>query len=148
TPVASVRGVSHKWCARVAEPCREAAGDGIGAVILFGLPEWKDAEGSAAWADDGVVQRACRALKEALPELVVVVDVCFCEYTDHGHCGVLSGHEVDNDATLENLAKQSASLAEAGADVTAPSDMMDGRIGAIREALDGAGFAQTPILSY
>ncbi len=117
-------------------------------MILFGLPEHKDAVGSAAWSADGIVQRAVRALKAELPELVVIVDVCFCEYTDHGHCGVLDGHEVDNDATLENLAKQSVSLAEAGADIIAPSDMMDGRIGAVREALDGAGFAQTPILSY
>jgi len=147
-PVASMPGVFQHSVDRIVETCREAAGDGIGAVILFGLPEWKDAEGSAAWADDGVVQRACRALKEALPELVVVVDVCFCEYTDHGHCGVLKGHEVDNDATLANLARQAVSLAAAGADVIAPSDMMDGRVAAIRAALDEEGFAATPILSY
>ncbi len=147
-PVASMPGVFQQSVDRLVETCREAAGDGIGAVILFGLPEWKDAEGSAAWADDGVVQRACRELKRALPDLIVVVDVCFCEYTDHGHCGVLKGGEVDNDATLANLARQAVSLAAAGADVIAPSDMMDGRVAAIREALDDKGFAATPILSY
>jgi porphobilinogen synthase len=147
-PVSSMPGVFQHSVDRLVEASREAAGDGIGSVLLFGLPEHKDAVGSAAWSPDGIVQRAVRALKAELPELVVIVDVCFCEYTDHGHCGVLDGHEVDNDATLENLAKQSVSLAEAGADIIAPSDMMDGRIGAVREALDGAGFAQTPILSY
>jgi porphobilinogen synthase len=147
-PVPSMPGVFQHSVDRLVEACREAAGDGIGAVLLFGLPEWKDAAGSAAWADDGVVQRACRALKEALPDLVVVVDVCFCEYTDHGHCGVLRGNEVDNDATLGNLARQAVSLAAAGADVIAPSDMMDGRVAAIRAALDEGGFAATPILSY
>jgi porphobilinogen synthase len=147
-PVSSMPGVFQHSVDQIVEASREAAGDGIGSVLLFGLPEQKDAVGSAAWSSDGIVQRAVRALKAALPEMVVIVDVCFCEYTDHGHCGVLSGHEVDNDATLENLAKQSVSLAEAGADIIAPSDMMDGRIGAIREALDAKGFAQTPILSY
>lgn len=147
-PVSSMPGVFQHSVDRIVEASREAAGEGIGSVLLFGLPEQKDAVGSAAWSSDGIVQRAVRALKAALPEMVVIVDVCFCEYTDHGHCGVLSGHEVDNDATLENLAKQSVSLAEAGADVIAPSDMMDGRIGAVREALDASGFAQTPILSY
>jgi porphobilinogen synthase len=147
-PVSSMPGVFQHSVDQIVETSRAAAGEGIGSVILFGLPEHKDATGSAAWSPDGIVQRAVRALKAELPDLVVVVDVCFCEYTDHGHCGVLSGQEVDNDATLENLAKQSVSLAEAGADIIAPSDMMDGRIGAIREALDGAGFAQTPILSY
>jgi porphobilinogen synthase len=147
-PVSSMPGVFQHSVDQIVEASRAAAGDGIGSVILFGLPEHKDATGSAAWSADGIVQRAVRALKAELPDLVVVVDVCFCEYTDHGHCGVLKGQEVDNDATLENLGKQSVSLAEAGADVIAPSDMMDGRIGAVREALDGAGFAQTPILSY
>jgi porphobilinogen synthase len=147
-PVSSMPGVFQHSVDQIVQTSRAAAGDGIGSVILFGLPEHKDATGSAAWSPDGIVQRAVRALKAELPNLVVVVDVCFCEYTDHGHCGVLSGQEVDNDATLENLARQSVSLAEAGADIIAPSDMMDGRIGAIREALDGAGFAQTPILSY
>ncbi len=117
-------------------------------MLLFGIPEYKDAEGSAAWAPDGIVQQALRALTAEVPGLVKIADVCFCEYTDHGHCGVLDGHEVDNDATLANLARQSVSLAEAGADVIAPSDMMDGRVGAIRQALDAAGFAATPILTY
>ncbi|MEA2691831.1 MAG: porphobilinogen synthase [Acidobacteriota bacterium] len=148
-PVSSMPGVFQHSVDQIVETSRVAAEvDGIGSVILFGLPEHKDATGSAAWSPKGIVQRAVRALKAELPNLVVVVDVCFCEYTDHGHCGVLDGQEVDNDATLQNLAKQSVSLAEAGADIIAPSDMMDGRIGAIREALDGAGFAQTPILSY
>jgi porphobilinogen synthase len=147
-PVGSMPGVFQHSVDRLVEAAGEAWADGVRAVILFGLPESKDAVGSAAWQEDGVVQRALRALAIALPELVKIVDVCFCEYTDHGHCGVLRGHEVDNDATLENLARQSVSLAGAGADVIAPSDMMDGRVGAIRRALDGAGFAATPILSY
>ena len=147
-PVGSMPGVFQHSVDRLVEACREAAGDGISAVLLFGLPEHKDAVGSASWSPDGVVQRALRALKGALPDLVTIADVCFCEYTDHGHCGVLQGHAVDNDATLANLARQAVSLAEAGADVIAPSDMMDGRVAAIRAALDGAGFAETPILSY
>jgi porphobilinogen synthase len=147
-PVGSMPGVFQHSVDRLVEAAGEAWHDGVRAVILFGLPESKDAVGSASWQEDGVVQRALRALALALPELVRIVDVCFCEYTDHGHCGVLDGHEVDNDATLENLARQSVSLAQAGADVIAPSDMMDGRVGAIRRALDGAGFADTPILSY
>jgi porphobilinogen synthase len=147
-PVGSMPGVFQHSVDRLVEACREAAGDGISAVLLFGLPEHKDAEGSASWSPDGIVQRALRALKEALPDLVTIADVCFSEYTDHGHCGVLKGHAVDNDSTLENLARQAVSLAEAGADVIAPSDMMDGRVAAIRAALDGAGFAETPILSY
>jgi porphobilinogen synthase len=147
-PVASMPGVFQHSVDRLVETCRGAAGDGVPAVLLFGIPEHKDAVGSAAWSPDGIVQRAVRALREALPELVTVVDVCFCEYTDHGHCGVLAGDTVDNDATLANLARQAVSLAEAGADVIAPSDMMDGRVGAIRTALDEAGFAATPILSY
>jgi porphobilinogen synthase len=125
--------------------------------MLFGLPERKDAVGSAAWDDDGIVQQALRALGREVPGLVRIADLCFCEYTDHGHCGVLtpiapgvpiSDVEVDNDATLANLARQAVSLARAGADVIAPSDMMDGRIGAVRAALDAAGKAAVPILSY
>src|SRR5947208_13848405 len=139
-PVSSMPGVFQHSVDRIVETCREAFAEGIRAVLLFGLPEYKDAEGSAAWSPDGIVQRALRALAAEVPGLVKIVDVCFCEYTDHGHCGVLHGHEVDNDATLANLAKQSVSLAEAGADVIAPSDMMDGRVGAIRQALDKAGF--------
>lgn len=147
-PVGSMPGVYQHSVDRLVETARAAYAEGIRAVLLFGLPEYKDAEGSAAWSPDGIVQRALRALTAEVPELIKIADVCFCEYTDHGHCGVLHGHEVENDATLENLAKQSVSLAGAGADVIAPSDMMDGRVGAIRKALDGAGFAMTPILSY
>ena len=122
---------------------------GIPAVLLFGLPGSKDAEGSQAYADDGVVQRAVRALKQADPELVVVTDVCLCEYTDHGHCGLLSpSGEVMNDASVELIARTALSHARAGADIVAPSDMMDGRVGAIRTLLDGEGFAETPILAY
>jgi len=117
-------------------------------VILFGIPEEKDAEGSGAWDDDGVIQRSLRALREASPGLVLTTDVCLCEYTSHGHCGALEGDDVDNDATLELLARTAVSHAEAGADAVCPSDMMDGRVGAIRSALDDAGHSETPIVSY
>jgi porphobilinogen synthase len=147
-PVGSMPGVFQHSVDRVVETAREAYAEGIRSVLLFGLPEYKDGEGSASWSPDGVVQRALRALTDEVPGLIKIADVCFCEYTDHGHCGVLNGHEVENDATLENLARQSVSLAEAGADIIAPSDMMDGRVGAIRKALDASGFAMTPILSY
>ena len=147
-PVGSMPGVYQQSVDRLVETVKEAYAEGIRTVLLFGLPETKDAVGSAAWSPDGIVQRAMRALAIEAPEVIKIADVCFCEYTDHGHCGVLHGQEVDNDATLENLARQSVSLAEAGADVIAPSDMMDGRVGAIRKALDAAGYAATPILSY
>jgi porphobilinogen synthase len=144
-------GVFQHSVDRLVEAAREAWAAGVPAVLLFGLPERKDATGSAAWDDDGIVQRAARALGEALPDLVTIADLCFCEYTDHGHCGVLAGDPsttVDNDATLENLGRQAVSLARAGVDVIAPSDMMDGRVGAVRAALDAEGFADTAILSY
>jgi porphobilinogen synthase len=147
-PISSMPGVFQHSVDRLVETAKEAFAEGVRAVLLFGIPEFKDAVGSAAWAPDGIVQQALRALTAEVPGLVKIADVCFCEYTDHGHCGVLHGHEVDNDATLENLARQSVSLAEAGADIIAPSDMMDGRVGAIRQALDAAGFSATPILSY
>jgi porphobilinogen synthase len=134
---------------------RAAARLGIGAVLLFGIPAEKDAQGSSAWDEEGVVQLCVRALKEALPDLVVVTDVCLCEYTEHGHCGVLDPHPphpdalcVDNDASVELLARTAVSHARAGADIVAPSDMMDGRVGAIRSELDGEGFADTPVLAY
>jgi porphobilinogen synthase len=146
--ISSMPGVYQHSVDRLVETAKEAFAEGIRTVLLFGIPEFKDAVGSSAWSSDGIVQRALRALTTEVPGLIKVADVCFCEYTDHGHCGVLHGHEVDNDATLENLARQSVSLAEAGADIIAPSDMMDGRVGAIRQALDAAGFANTPILSY
>ncbi|HEX6201008.1 MAG TPA: porphobilinogen synthase [Thermoanaerobaculia bacterium] len=147
-PVGSMPGVFQHSVDRLLEAAGEAWEAGVPAVLLFGLPESKDATGSAAWSDDGIVQRAARALAEALPEMVTIADLCFCEYTDHGHCGVLDGHTVDNDATLENLAKQAVSLARAGIDVIAPSDMMDGRVGAVRGALDGEGFEEVAVLSY
>ena len=126
----------------------EAGRLGVKALILFGIPEEKDADGSGAWDDDGIVQRALRALRETSPGLVLLTDVCLCEYTSHGHCGVLDGEEVDNDATLELLARTAVSHAAAGADAVAPSDMMDGRVAAIRGALDEHGFSETPIVSY
>jgi porphobilinogen synthase len=147
-PVGSMPGVFQHSVDRLVEAAVEAWNDGVRAVILFGIPEFKDASGSSSWQDDGIVQRALRALSEALPDLVKIADVCLCEYTDHGHCGVLAGQAVDNDATLGLLARQAVSLARAGADVIAPSDMMDGRVGALRAALDAAGFADTPILAY
>jgi porphobilinogen synthase len=121
---------------------------GVRAVLLFGIPEEKDAEGSGAWDEDGVVQQALRALREASPSLVLLTDVCLCEYTSHGHCGALEGEEVDNDSTLELLARTAVSHAEAGADAVCPSDMMDGRVAAIRTALDDADQSQIPIVSY
>src|SRR5918993_1279612 len=147
-PVGSMPGVAQQSVDRIVETCRQALAEGIRTVLLFGIPEHKDETGSSAWSSEGIVQRALRALSKDVPGLVKIADVCFCEYTSHGHCGVLEGETVDNDATLENLAKQAVSLAEAGADIIAPSDMMDGRVGAIRQALDAAGYADTPILSY
>jgi porphobilinogen synthase len=121
---------------------------GVRAVILFGLPESKDEQGSGAWIEDGIVQRALRALRPRFPELLLLTDVCLCEYTSHGHCGVLDGEEIANDETLELLARTAVSHVEAGADAVAPSDMMDGRVGAIRAALDDAGYGSTPIVAY
>ncbi len=126
----------------------ELLGLGLSAVILFGIPEEKDDEGSGAYAADGIVQRALRSLRERYPDLVLVTDVCLCEYTSHGHCGVIADGEVANDASVELLARTAVSHVEAGADVVAPSDMMDGRVGAIRTALDEAGFGDTAIVSY
>jgi porphobilinogen synthase len=126
----------------------ELLGLGISSVILFGIPEEKDDEGSGAYAADGIVQRALRSLRERYPDLVLITDVCLCEYTSHGHCGVIEDGEVANDATLEVLARTAVSHVEAGADVVAPSDMMDGRVAALRSALDEAGFADTAIVSY
>jgi porphobilinogen synthase len=134
--------------AAVAE-AREAATLGVAAVMLFGVPVSKDEEGSSAWDEEGIVQLTTRAIKQAVPELLVITDVCLCEYTDHGHCGVLrEDGAVDNDATLDLLARTAISHARAGADLVAPSDMMDGRVGAIREALDADGLTDTPILAY
>jgi porphobilinogen synthase len=130
------------------QEAREVHSLGIGGVILFGLPEFKDELASGAYADDGIVQRAIRAIKQEVAQLLVITDVCNCEYTDHGHCGKVVNGDVDNDATLEWLAASAVSHARAGADIVAPSDMMDGRVGAIRKALDANGHQKTPILSY
>jgi len=132
----------------LAAEAEEATRLGVKAVILFGIPDEKDAEGSGAWDDDGVIQRALRALREASPGLVLLTDVCLCEYTSHGHCGVLEGDQVDNDATLDLLARTAVSHAAAGADAVCPSDMMDGRVAAIRTALDEEGHGELPIVSY
>ena len=147
-PVASMPGVYQLSVDRAVGECSEVRALGIPAVILFGLPEHKDALGSEAYADSGIVQQAIRAIKEKHPELLVITDVCLCEYTDHGHCGVIQNGDVDNDSTLELLAKEALSHALAGADMIAPSDMMDGRVGAIRKALDAKGFQQIAIMAY
>jgi porphobilinogen synthase len=147
-PVASMPGVNQTSVDELVKDARAAADAGVGGVLLFGIPEQKDEHGTGAWDDEGPVQRAVRALKKELPWLVVMTDVCMCEYTSHGHCGVLVNGEVDNDATVELLAREAVSHARAGADIVAPSDMMDGRVGAIRSALDDAGFHGTAIMSY
>jgi porphobilinogen synthase len=147
-PVSSMPGVFQWSVDRAAKVCAEVKSLGIRAVILFGIPEQKDAVGSEAYAAAGVVQQAIRAIKEKHPDLLVITDVCLCEYTDHGHCGVIKNGDVDNDSTLELLAKEALSHAQAGADMVAPSDMMDGRVGVIRKVLDESGFAQTPIMAY
>jgi porphobilinogen synthase len=132
----------------IVKECAEVQSLGVGGVILFGIPETKDETASGAYAEDGIVQRAVRAVKREVAGLVVITDVCNCEYTSHGHCGKVVNGEVDNDTTLEWLAASAVSHARAGADIVAPSDMMDGRVAAIRKALDASGFAQIPILSY
>ena len=146
--IPSLPGQYHLSADQALETARQTAALGIPAVLLFGLPEYKDAKGSSAWDMKSPVQRAMMLIKKALPDLVVIGDVCLCEYTDHGHCGLLKGQEVDNDPTLDLLARVAVSQAKAGADVIAPSDMMDGRVAAIREALDVEGFAQRTIMAY
>ena len=133
---------------RVGEELDKLTEAGVRSILLFGIPEVKDEIGSSAWAEDGAVQRALRKAKTEYPDLFLITDVCMCEYTSHGHCGVLCGQEVENDATLELLAKEALSHVRAGAEMVAPSDMMDGRVRAIREALDASGFTNTPIMSY
>lgn len=147
-PVGSMPGVSQWSVDRLAEEGKKIRDEGIPAVILFGIPEEKDAVGSASWRDDGIVQRGLEALAGAAPELVAMVDLCFCEYTEHGHCGVMHEGDLQNDATLENLGRQAVSLARAGADVIAPSGMIDGMVKHLRTTLDHAGFEELPILSY
>jgi len=147
-PVASMPGVHQISVDQLAGEAKELLGLGVNAVILFGIPEKKDGVGSGAHAKDGIVQRAVRELKNKAPDLLVITDVCLCEYTDHGHCGFLVNNEVDNDATLEILAKTALSHVRAGADIVAPSDMMDGRVAEIRAALDENNFEMIPIMSY
>ncbi len=147
-PIAAMPGVDRLSIANAVAEAGEAHALGIPAVLLFGLPAAKDEEGSGAWDDEGIVQLATRAIKEAHPELLVVCDLCLCEYTSHGHCGVVREGSVDNDATLELLARTAISQARSGADLIAPSDMMDGRVGFIRAALDDDGLTDTPIMAY
>jgi porphobilinogen synthase len=147
-PVSSMPGVAQLSVDRAVLECRDAAALGIPAVILFGIPETKDALGSEAAISGGVVQQAVRTIKDNVPDLLVVTDVCLCEYTDHGHCGLIKNGAIDNDSTLELLAQEALSHAEAGADIVAPSDMMDGRVRAIRRVLDSKGFDQVVIMAY
>jgi len=147
-PVASMPGVSRIPLSAVGKAVEEIALLGILGIILFGIPEKKDATGSSGWDEHGIVQEAIRVARGASPEICIIADTCFCEYTDHGHCGVLSGETVDNDATLVNLAKEAVSYADAGVDMIAPSGMMDGMVGAIRSGLDQAGHQHVPIMSY
>jgi porphobilinogen synthase len=147
-PVGAMPGVAQMSVDNIVREARETWAAGVPAIILFGIPRHKDARGSQAWNEDGEVQRAIREVKEHVPGLAVITDVCMCEYTDHGHCGVVAGNDVDNDATLELLAREALSHARAGADIVAPSDMMDGRVGAIRRALDDEGFSHIPIMAY
>jgi porphobilinogen synthase len=146
--VSSMPGIFQQSADHIVEECREVESLGVPGVILFGLPEKKDPRGMSSVAADGVVQRAIEAIRKAKLKLLVITDVCLCEYTDHGHCGVIEDGEVANDATLDILAKQAVSHARAGADIVAPSDMMDGRVGVIREALDGHKFENISILAY
>ncbi len=146
--IVSMPGIYQQSIENIVAEAKEVHELGIPAVILFGIPETKDAVGSDAYCATGIIQNTIRAIKEAVPELTVITDVCMCEYTDHGHCGVIKDQDVDNDATLELLAKEALSHAQAGADIVAPSDMMDGRVAAIRDILDENGFSDIPVMSY
>ena len=147
-PVASMPGVCNLTIDYLLEEVNIVKSLGIPGILLFGIPEYKDGVGSGAYAENGIIQKAVRAIKDKYPDLLVITDVCLCEYTDHGHCGLVKDGEVLNDATLELLARTAVSHARAGADIVAPSDMMDGRVQAIRQALDDEGFINTPIMSY
>lgn len=147
-PISSMPGNYQMSIDMLVEECKRAVSKGVKSILLFGIPEHKDEDGRVACQPDGIVQRAIRAIKAEIEDILIIADVCNCEYTTHGHCGTIVNNDVDNDLTLQTLADQSVSLAEAGADVIAPSDMMDGRIGRIRKALDDAGFEKTPIMSY
>jgi porphobilinogen synthase len=146
--VSSMPGIFQQSIEHIVEEAREVYALGIPAVLLFGIPETKDAVGSDAYSDNGIIQQTIMAIKSAVPELMVITDVCLCEYTDHGHCGLIVNGDVENDSTLSLLAKEAVSHAKAGADMVAPSDMMDGRVASIRKALDDNGFKQLPIMSY
>ncbi len=146
--IPSMPGIYQQSIGNIVAEAKEVHELGIPAVILFGIPETKDAVGSDAYCETGIIQNTIRAIKEAVPELTVITDVCMCEYTDHGHCGIIKDQDVENDSTLELLAKEALSHAQAGADIVAPSDMMDGRIAALRDILDENGFEQIPVMSY
>jgi porphobilinogen synthase len=146
--ISSMPGQYQMSIDNIVRECDDLRDLGVNAVLLFGIPAEKDEVGSGAYADDGIIQKACRAIKTRFPEMLVITDVCLCEYTSHGHCGVVEDGYVNNDKTLELLVREAVSHAQSGADVIAPSDMMDGRIGAIRAGLDAAGFADTPIMAY
>jgi len=147
-PIGSMPGQCRLSIDELLKECKDAASMGIPAVLLFGLPRDKDPRGTEAYAEDGVIQQAVRAVKDTIPDLLVITDVCLCEYTSHGHCGVVEDGRVKNDPSLELIARTAISHAEAGADMVAPSDMMDGRVAAIREGLDEGGFTETPIMAY
>ena len=147
-PIGSMPGVARLSLDELLKEAKDAASMGIPAVLLFGVPQSKDPRGSEAYAEDGIVQQAARAVKETIPDLLVITDVCLCQYTSHGHCGLVEDGRVKNDASVELLARVALSHMESGADVVAPSDMMDGRVGAIREALDEAGYTEAPIMAY
>ena len=146
--IPSMPGNYQQSVDNIVKDCMEAASLGIPAVLLFGIPKKKDKVGSEAYDDKGIVQQAVKAIKDSVPGLMVITDVCLCEYTDHGHCGIVEGSEIMNDPTVELLCREAVSHAKAGADMVAPSDMMDGRVGAIRESLDEGGYGDTPIMSY
>ncbi|HEY7436057.1 MAG TPA: porphobilinogen synthase [Methylomirabilota bacterium] len=147
-PIASMPGQYRLSIDELLKECKDATSMGIPAVLLFGLPRDKDPRGTEAYAEDGIIQQAVRAVKDTIPDLLVITDVCLCEYTSHGHCGVVEDGRIKNDPTLELIARTAVSHAEAGADLIAPSDMMDGRVAAIREGLDESGFPETPIMAY
>ena len=147
-PITSMPGQSRLSIDELLKECKDAASMGIPGVLLFGIPQEKDARGSEAYAEDGIIQQAVRAVKETIPDLLVITDVCLCEYTSHGHCGVVEDGRIKNDPSLELIARTAVSHVEAGADMVAPSDMMDGRVAAIREALDESGYQETPIMAY
>ena len=147
-PIGSMPGVSRLSLDELLKEAKDAASMGIPAILLFGVPQSKDPRGSEAYAEDGIVQQAARAVKETIPDLLVITDVCLCQYTSHGHCGLVEDGRIKNDASVELLARVALSHMESGADIVAPSDMMDGRVGAIRETLDEAGYTETPIMAY